>query len=360
MSGSVSVSESRLLTGARRLVTVPLAVVLAAVALVVLLVAVLTSPVTLLVGRRRRLLRFSAFFLVYLLTDLFGVAAAAWIWLRCLAAPGPVRKQRLQALSYTLLGRLLTLLHSSAELLFGLRIQVSPAIPDRVADRPPAPLLVFARHAGPGDSFLLIHALLCDAGLNPQVVLKRFLRWDPCLDVLISRTPHCFVPSGGDSTATVAEIAALGAAVRPGEAVVIFPEGGNFTELRRSRAIAWLRRNGQLRRAARAQRQHHVLPPRMPGSLALIGGSTDGSKSGPADVVFVAHTGLDRLDSLARVWHGVPLHEPLTAGWWRVPGSEIPSGRPAQEEWLTDQWSRVDSWIEDEWEQREQTDSHPD
>ncbi|WP_042410462.1 1-acyl-sn-glycerol-3-phosphate acyltransferase [Streptacidiphilus carbonis] len=337
---------SRLPTVGRRLVTVPLAVALAAVALGIVLLALLTWPVTLLVGRRRRLLRFSAFLMLYLLADLFGVAAAGWVWLRALPLPAPARNQLLQKSSYALLGRLLTLLHSAAERLFGLRIEVTPPTP-AADDQSSVPVLVFARHAGPGDSFLLIHALLCDAGLRPQVVLKQFLRWDPCLDVLISRTPHCFVPPGGDSAAAVAEIAALGAAVRPGEAVVIFPEGGNFTELRRTRAIAWLRRTGQLRRAARAQRQRHVLPPRMPGSLALLGGSA----GGPADVVFVAHTGLDRLDSLARLWHGVPLREPLTAGWWRVPCSQVPPTRAAQEEWLTDQWSRVDSWIDHEWQQ---------
>jgi 1-acyl-sn-glycerol-3-phosphate acyltransferase len=169
--------------------------------------------------------------------------------------------------------------------------------------------------------------------------------------VLISRTPHCFVRTGDDGRTTVEQIAALGRQVRPGQAVVIFPEGGNFTELRRSRAIAWLRRHGQLRRAARAQQQHHVLPPRMPGSLALLGGAVGGPASGPADVVFVAHTGLDRLDSLTRIWHGVPLREPLTASWWRIPGSEVPSARAAQGEWLTDQWSKVDSWIDREWQQ---------
>ena len=340
----------------------PLAVVLAAVAVLVLLVALLTAPLTLVVGRRRRLLRFSAFFLLYVVADLVGVAVAGWIWLRCRLGTrsGPSRNELLQTLSYALLARLLTLLHTAAERIFGLRTRISPPIPApdpasasasasasaaAATRRGSAPLLVFARHAGPGDSFLLIHALLCDAGLRPQVVLKQFLCWDPCLDVLISRTPHVFVPTGADGLVTAAAIGALGAAVGPGQAVVIFPEGGNFTERRRARAIAWLRRNGHPRRAARAQQQHHVLPPRMPGSLALL----DGAAGGAADVVFVAHTGLDRLDSLTRIWHGVPLREPLTARWWRVPGSEVPRGRAAREEWLTEQWSGVDAWIHQEW-----------
>ena len=329
-------------TVARRLASVPLAAVLTAVALAVFLLALLTSPVTLLFGPRLRLLRFSAFLLLYLLADLAGLLAACSIWIRCTTLRGPERDARLQTLSYALLARLLTLLRSAAGSVFGLRVAVDPPIPGP-GRTGPAPLLVFARHAGPGDSFLLLHGLLCDAGLRPQVVLKRFLRWDPCLDVLISRTPHYFVPAYGGPAAAEA-IGALGAAVGPGQAVVIFPEGGNFTERRRTRAIAWLRRNGEYRRAARAQRQHHVLPPRMPGAPALLAGAGDGG----ADLVFIAHTGLDRLDSLARIWHGVPLRMPLSVGWWRVPGSQVPANPAAVEDWLTDQWSRVDSWIRSE------------
>ncbi|MFC1429237.1 1-acyl-sn-glycerol-3-phosphate acyltransferase [Streptacidiphilus sp. N1-3] len=322
----------------------PLLAALTGPALALLLLSALTSPLTLVVGRRRRLLRFSAYFLLYLLTDLTGVVAACWIWLRCLPLPAASRDARLQTLSYALLARMLGFLRSSAGPVFGLRTTVHPAIPPR-GEQPPVPLLVFARHAGPGDSFLLVHALLCEAGLRPQVVLKQFLQWDPSLDILINRVPHCFVPPGGGGAETAREIGALAANLSPGQVVVLFPEGGNFTPQRRRRAIAWLRRTGQFRRAARAQRAQHVLPPRMPGSLALL----DGAATAQADVVFVAHTGLDRMDSPASIWHGVPLREPLRAGWWRVPAPDVPAGSGAREEWLTDQWSQVDAWISDEW-----------
>ena len=56
-------------------------------------------------------------------------------------------------------------------------------------------MLVLARHAGPGDSFLLVHILLAEAGLRPHIVLKGLLPPDPCLDVLLSRVPHCFLPA---------------------------------------------------------------------------------------------------------------------------------------------------------------------
>ena len=49
------------------------------------------------------------------------------------------------------------------------------------------PLLVLARHAGPGDSFALVELLLSRYGRRPRIVLKEDLLWDPGLDVLLSR-----------------------------------------------------------------------------------------------------------------------------------------------------------------------------
>ena len=46
---------------------------------------------------------------------------------------------------------------------------------------PGEPLLVFCRHAGPGDSFTLMYALMHWYGREPRVVLKEMLAWDPAL-----------------------------------------------------------------------------------------------------------------------------------------------------------------------------------
>ncbi|MFD0327510.1 hypothetical protein ACFQZC_02955 [Streptacidiphilus monticola] len=61
--------------------------------------------------------------------------------------------------------------------------------------------------------------------------------------------------------------------------------------------------------------------------------------------MIVAHTGLDTMNSAAAVWRGVPLRAPMTATWWRVPAARAPVGAEAAEEWLEQQWSRVDGWI---------------
>ncbi|MCX5382351.1 1-acyl-sn-glycerol-3-phosphate acyltransferase [Streptomyces sp. NBC_00083] len=328
---------------ARRCVTVPAFVALVPLALALLLVTVALAPLSLLAGRRGRAWqpqRLALYAVVYLLADLTGVGAALVVRLRCLGG-GAARRERLVTLNYRLLARLLGFLVGCSRRIFALSVEVDPPLP-RPGARPPDGMVVLARHAGPGDSILLVHGLLCGAGLRPQVVLKEFLRWDPCMDLVLSCLPHCFVPRHADTDGRTPDaIGALAAGLRPGDALVLFPEGGNFTERRRSRSIRWLVRTGQLRRAARARRQHHVLPPRTAGPLAALSGARDAG----AAVVFVAHTGLDHIDSPSRLWSSIPLRRPVRATWWSVPGRAIPTGPEAREPWLTGQWARVDAWI---------------
>ena len=54
-------------------------------------------------------------------------------------------------------------------------------------------MIVLARHAGPGDSFLLVHQLLSAYRRKPRIVMKAALQFDPSIDVVINRLPHAFV-----------------------------------------------------------------------------------------------------------------------------------------------------------------------
>ncbi len=76
------------------------------------------------------------------------------------------------------------------------------------------------------------------------------------------------------------------------DALVLFPEGGNFTARRRARAIAKLRRRGLMAEAAKAEAMRYVLPPRPGGVLSVLDSAPE------ADVVWVAHTGTDHRTSL--------------------------------------------------------------
>ncbi len=295
--------------------------------------AVVTAPGR---GRRRRAVRVLWVAVVCLALDLAGVAAACAVWLRSPPVTSRARA-RLTAVTYRQLEGLLGRVRSAAARAFGVRLEVTPPLPP--GPRPQTvPLVLFVRHAGPGDSFLLVHTLLAAAGLRPHVVLKRILRLDPCLDILLGRVPHAYVPAPR-GVETAAALGSLAAGLRPGDALVLFPEGGNFTERRRRHALAALRRLGLARLAGQASAMPHVLPPRTTGAFAVLDAAPG------ADVVFVAHTGLDTVDSVRSGWAALPLAHPVRAHWWRVPAARVPSGEAARTEWLMAQWARVDAWI---------------
>ncbi|MET9218624.1 hypothetical protein ABZX65_07545 [Streptomyces sp. NPDC003300] len=329
---AAAAAGAALVTAARRTVTTALVVALIPVAAALLVtVTVLSAPVSIPSRGAWRPTRMAGFLLVYLVVDLTGVLAASALFLHHPRAD----RDRRAAEAFALLARLLAVLRKVADRLFRLEVEMTPALP--VGDRPPdVPLVVFVRHAGVGDSFLLLQTLLTDVRLLPHTVLKGVLRADPCLDVLLGRVPHCFLPPAhGTAEAAITELAA---GLRSRDALVIFPEGGNFTPRRHRRAIASLRRLGQYRRAARAARLRYVLPPRDAGSLAVLAAAPT------AEVVFVVHSGLDVIASARAAWDFLPFRRPVRVHWWRIPAAEVPVGDAARSEWLLGQWERMDRW----------------
>ena len=80
-----------------------------------------------------------------------------------------VRTPPFQRLHYQLVGWYLRMLYREATRVLRLRVEVEGPDPDEYLGRP---LLVFCRHAGPGDSFLLIHALVNWYEREPRIVLR--------------------------------------------------------------------------------------------------------------------------------------------------------------------------------------------
>ena len=323
----------------RRLATVP-------AVLVALPVLVATLPVWLVLAAaaspflpgRWRPLRLMWFAIVWLACEWAALVALGWLWLRAgfgrrLAEPP------WQAAHLRLLAWILDRLYATARRTFRLRIVgYGPGVP-LPGDRP---LLVLSRHAGPGDSLLLIHALVNLARLRPRVVLMDMLQLDPTIDVLLNRLPSRFItPRPGVAEDVEAAIAELAAGAGPGDAVVIFPEGGNFSESRRLRAIERLRRLGHADEAAKAERMRNVLAPKPGGTLAAMAAAPT------ADVVLVAHEGLEDLSTLADLWRGLPMDDVVEARWWHLPSAELPRGRDvdSQVDWLFDWWGLLDGWI---------------
>jgi len=247
-----------------------------------------------------------------------------------------VRTPPFQYLHYQLVGWYLRVLYHEAARVLRLRVQIEGPNPDEYLDRP---LLVFCRHAGPGDSFLLINALVNWYAREPRIVLTERMQWDPALDVVLNRLPNRFIPGGGGAQLEH-RISELATALDHNDAFVIFPEGGNFTEKRRDKAIARLRKLGLERMAVRAENMTNVLAPRPGGFLAALDAAPE------ADVVLVAHTGLDHVLTVGDVWRELPMDKQIVMRWWRVPRAEIPTDRDGQIEWLFGWWEEIDAWID--------------
>jgi hypothetical protein len=108
---------------------------------------------------------------------------------------------------------------------------------------------------------------------------------------------------------------------------------------RRRRAIRRLTRLRRTDEATRAAAMRHLMPPRPGGVLAAL----DAAPS--ADVVFVAHIGLDHMATVGDVWRRIPLTGAVQARWWRIAAEDVPDGRDARVGWLYEQWERADAWI---------------
>jgi 1-acyl-sn-glycerol-3-phosphate acyltransferase len=322
----------------RRAIVDPLWIPVAAVFMVLLMLAAAIAGLAWPLTRRHRLLRVTLFAVLYLFADACLVLGAAAVWVRW-PVPAWRDQEQWKSAHAKLLRWALSLLLAAAGPLFGFRVELEePPDADRLRDRA---LLILARHGGPGDSFTLVELLLTRYRRQPRIVVKQTLQWDPGMDVLLCRLQSCFLPSrtgaGEDLPGRVAEVAS---GLTGSDAMLIFPEGGNWTPRRHRRAVARLRRNGHRDAAAEASRNPHVLPPRPAGVVACLAARPD------LDVVVVAHTGLEELVSPAQIWRAIPLAgRPMTIRWWHEPAATLPAGTDDRLQWLQVQWTILDSWI---------------
>ena len=248
-----------------------------------------------------------------------------------------VRRPFFERIHYDITQTYLAIMFREAKRVLHLEIVTQGPTPDAF---PGDPLLVVCRHAGPGDSFTLMHALMNTYGREPRVVLKDTMAWDPAVDVLLSRLPSRFIdtsPKSGDDVE--ARIAELATGLDDNDAFVIFPEGGNFTPERRTKAIGKLRRLGLEPMAQRAEGMENVLAPRPGGLLAALDAAPE------ADVVMVAHTGLDHLMTVKDVWRELPMDKRLVMRWWRVPREDVPTREQERIDWLFGWWEEIDRWV---------------
>jgi len=64
-----------------------------------------------------------------------------------------------------------------------------------------------------------------------------------------------------------------------------------------------------------------------------------------ADVVVIAHAGLDQFASFKELALAAPLKDAIQVAAWRIPSDAIPTDTSDRVAWLDRQWVRVDQWI---------------
>ena len=277
-------------------------------------------------------LRLYLFGIVYLTAEVGGLVALGGAWLA--AGFGRFRRPLLDstfAIQQAWAGTLLAAVRG----IFGMSFEVTGG--EVVA---PGPILLLARHASIVDNLLPAMLVSTPHHIRLRYVLKRELLADPCLDVAGNRLPNYFVERGSDDTeGELQAIRDLARGLGPQDGVLIYPEGTRFTKDKQGRALEKLRA-GDPAVFERAQRLRHLLPPRPGGTLALL------QATSPADVVILAHHGLDGFAQLRDIWAGGMVNTTVRVEFWRIPGGRIPTERADQVAWLYDIWDRIDAWIE--------------
>jgi 1-acyl-sn-glycerol-3-phosphate acyltransferase len=331
-SAALSTPESRIARWGRRAITIPGYLGLATAALLLLPVAVpLAAAVDGVRGTRLALTRTALLLGWYLVMESAGILAAGATWLA-----RPLARSRHAAWSFRLQCLWASGLFSGARRLYGLRLEVAGS--EALAGS--GPILLFLRHASVADTLLPAVLVSSRTGRRLRYVMKRELLWDPCLDLVGQRLPNAFVRRGTGDAAETELVRRLALDLGPDEGVLLYPEGTRFTPERRRRVLDRLARSADAKLLERASALQWLLPPRLGGVLALLEAAPD------ADVVFAVHTGFEDVRSLADVGNGALIGRRIQVEFRRVPAGSIPSAREPRIEWLYDEWSRLDAWLE--------------
>ncbi|MEX0796744.1 MAG: lysophospholipid acyltransferase family protein [Acidimicrobiia bacterium] len=314
----------------RRMVTVSLVFAAAAVVSVllpILLLAALVVDAVMAVILRRpgAATRVVAFTWIYLVGEVWAVLALGLVSL--------LGKRRSMALTYRLQGWWAAWNYRAFALVFDVSFHTEGS--DSAV---PPPVIVLARHASLIDSLLPVVFIAQRQQINLRYVLKRELLVDPALDIAGNRLPNYFIDrASSDSESELTSLRELASGMSDSEGVVIFPEGTRFSETKHARLVA-RQRNKQGTVAELTRAFKNVMPPRPAGTLAILD-ATD------ADVVVLAHRGLEGFSGLGDVWAGAVVGANVAVKMWRVERGLVPQGRSERTEWLYRLWAEVDDWV---------------
>ena len=289
-------------------------------------------------ARRPQPLLITRLLVTYFARELAVLVACGALWVLS-GAGRRVRCPRFQRLHYALLRWFVQGITARALTLLDIRLSpdVEPDVARALdADRP---LLFFSRHAGPGDTALLVDLLLSRYHRRPSVVFKETLAIDPCVDLLGHRLPHAVLDTA-DREECEARIRQITATLGDRGVLLLFPEGANFSFERRSSSLHKLRHKEHRREAADGGRMSHVMPPHPTGALVALHANPE------ADVIFGAHTGLGLAAFPRELWRETPIGATFKSKMWLVPADQRPTDPDEQVRWIYDWWKRIDEWID--------------
>ena len=103
--------------------------------------------------------------------------------------------------------------------------------------------------------------------------------------------------------------------------------------------IEALRTSGRTELADQAEQMVNVMAPHSGGLLSALEAAPQ------AGVVFVAHTGLDKLVTVRDIWRELPMDKRIVMKGWSLQPDEVPRDVAAQEVWLFEHWRAIDEWI---------------
>src|SRR5579863_4935009 len=182
----------------RRLVLVPLVMVLAvgltAATPIVALLSVAFNVVRRQTRphrvRRSRALRVAVLALAWSAAETAVLTVLLCLWIAS-GFGGRLDTEPYRTRHYAVMERFLNQIYRAAERACGLRVKVAGPLQEVLTDD--RPVIVLSRHAGPGDSLLVVHHLLTVCRRQPRVVMKATLQLDPSLDVVANRVPNAFL-----------------------------------------------------------------------------------------------------------------------------------------------------------------------
>lgn len=287
-------------------------------------------PAAFVVGVFRRarfvILRLAMFLWTFLFIEMIGLTLAAGIYL---ITPGNIKRRH--DLFFALQCWWGTALFSW--LCRYLSLSASVEGQEKVL---PGPVLVFIRHASIIDTALPVAFLSKPKGLRLRYVFKRELMVDPCIDVAGHASPHYFIDRGGSATEELAGIRNL-AVDLDDEGVLLYPEGTRFTKRKKEIALKRLAKTHP-DLVSIATSFKHCLPPKPGGALTLLEAAPH------ADVLVIAHRGLEGLAEVTDLLSGSVVGKEVQVSIWRIPAAEIPEG-DERRRWLFDLWKRVDDFV---------------